>query len=70
MYKIIIKEENSLQAAIFVSGLTALIVQIIFLREFLTLFWGNELVVGVIIGNWMLLTTAGAVAGKHLTLSG
>ncbi len=69
MYKFFIKEETGLQSAIMASGLTALIVQIIFLREFLTLFYGNELVVGVIIGNWMLITTAGAIAGKRLTFS-
>jgi spermidine synthase len=70
MYKISVKEDNSLQAAIIASGLTALLVQIIFLREFLTVFYGNELVTGVIIGNWMLLTTAGAYTGRLLTKSG
>lgn len=43
-----------------ITGFTALLVQIIYLREFLNVFSGNELVVGVIIGNWMLLTAAGA----------
>jgi len=58
--------EQTLKVSVIVAGFTALIVQIIFLREFLGIFMGNELVSGVIIGNWMLLTAAGALLGKRL----
>jgi spermidine synthase len=58
--------ENTLKVSVIVSGFTALIVQIIFLREFLGIFMGNELVSGVIIGNWMLLTASGAMLGKWI----
>lgn len=55
---------KTLKVSVFGAGFSALVVQIIFLREFLGVFFGNELVAGVIIGNWMLLTAAGAGLGK------
>jgi len=45
-------------------GLTALISQVIFLREFLSVFNGNELVIGIIFACWMLLTGTGALIGR------
>ncbi|HSH50158.1 MAG TPA: hypothetical protein VK982_00385, partial [Bacteroidales bacterium] len=51
-------------------GFITFITQIILLREFLTFFNGNELVIGIILANWMLLTGLGAYIGrffkKHL----
>ncbi|MCK4855195.1 MAG: fused MFS/spermidine synthase, partial [Bacteroidales bacterium] len=47
-----------------VLGLTALISQVIFLREFLSVFHGNELVIGIIFACWMLLTGTGALIGR------
>ena len=46
-------------------GFTALISQVIFLREFLSVFHGNELVIGIIFACWMLLTGAGALLGRE-----
>ena len=48
-----------------VLGLTALISQVIFLREFLSVFHGNELVIGIIFACWMLLTGTGALIGRN-----
>mgnify|MGYP006292053833 CR=1 FL=1 len=45
-------------------GFTSIATQIIVLRELLSLFYGNELVIGLILTNWMLLTGLGALAGK------
>lgn len=45
-------------------GISSIITQIILLREFLNVFYGNELVMGVILANWMLLTGLGAYLGK------
>jgi len=59
-----LKVENSFRISIIVLGFTSLITQIILLREFLTVFYGNELVVGIILANWMLLTGLGAYLGK------
>jgi spermidine synthase len=45
-------------------GITSLVVQIILLREFLSIFYGNELVIGIILTQWMILTGIGAFAGR------
>lgn len=45
-------------------GISSVITQIIFIREFLNVFYGNELIFGIIIASWMLLTAAGAFIGK------
>ena len=60
----LIKAKNSIAISIFVLGFTSLITQIILLREFLSVFYGNELVIGIILANWMLLTGLGAYIGK------
>jgi spermidine synthase len=48
----------------FCLGLTSMSSQIILLREFLSVFNGNELVIGIVLANWMLLTGAGAWIGR------
>jgi spermidine synthase len=40
--------------------------QIVLLREFLSVFQGNELVYGILLANWMVLTGAGALAGHSV----
>jgi len=45
-------------------GLTTMITQIILLRHFLSVFSGNELVIGIILANWMLLTALGAYLAR------
>jgi len=60
----LIKAKNSIGISIFVLGFTSLITQIILLREFLSVFYGNELVIGIILANWMLLTGLGAYVGR------
>lgn len=66
MYKIPVKIESALQVSVIVTGLTAMIVQLVFLRTFLGLLYGNELVIGVILCNWMLLTGIGAKLGATI----
>ncbi|MGA2625358.1 MAG: fused MFS/spermidine synthase [Bacteroidota bacterium] len=46
-------------------GITSIVTQIILLREFLSVFYGNELVIGIILANWMALTGAGSFVGKY-----
>ncbi len=41
-------------------GITTIITQLIVVREFLAVFQGNELIIGLILGCWMLLTGFGA----------
>ncbi len=45
-------------------GFTAMITQLVMLRAFVSVFQGNELVLGIILGNWMLLTGLGARLGR------
>jgi len=51
--------------SVFLLGLTSIAAQIILLREFLSFFYGNELILGLILANWMLLTALGAYLGKN-----
>lgn len=53
-----------LAAAIVAMGMTSLVTQIILLRDFLSVFYGNELVIGIILGNWMVLSGIGAYLGR------
>jgi spermidine synthase len=46
-------------------GATSIATQIILLREFLSVFYGNELVIGMILANWMIITGAGSFLGKY-----
>ena len=46
-------------------GMSSLITQIVTLREFLNVLAGNELVIGLILGNWLLLTGVGSFLGRY-----
>ncbi len=50
----------------FATGLAAAAVQILFLREYLSVFSGNELVIGIILALWLLATAAGSFAGNRI----
>ncbi len=59
---------SSLPKPIFLSitalGISATVTQVVALREFLSVFYGNELVIGVILANWLFLTGLGTILGK------
>lgn len=57
-------DERFLKIAAFLLGSTSVIAQVILLREFLSVFNGNELVIGIVLANWMVLTGFGAYLGK------
>lgn len=59
-----IYQKKLMKPGVVLLGFIALATQIILLREFLTLFSGNELVIGIILANWMLLTGLGAYFGR------
>ena len=59
-----IRIEKPLALSIIALGITAIITQIILLREFLSVFYGNELVIGIILANWMTLTGCGSFLGR------
>jgi len=45
-------------------GISALVTQLTLMRELVSVFSGNELVFGIVLGNWLLLTGFGAYLGK------
>jgi hypothetical protein len=54
-----------LKLSLFLMGLSGIVAQIILLRELLISFLGNELTLGIILGNWLLLVAIGAfIIGK------
>jgi len=58
-------DESRLKLAAFLLGSTTMIAQVILLREFLAVFSGNELVIGLVLANWMILTGLGAFLEKY-----
>jgi spermidine synthase len=55
---------SPMRLAVIALGATSMGAQIIVLREGLALAYGNELVVGVLLGSWLTLTGLGAYAGR------
>jgi spermidine synthase len=55
---------RSLAVAAAALGMTAVVTQILLLREFVSVFQGNELVVGVVLACWMTLTGGGAFLAR------
>ncbi|MEN8230511.1 MAG: fused MFS/spermidine synthase [Bacteroidota bacterium] len=45
-------------------GSISIMAQLVLLREFIKTFHGNELVIGIFLASWMILTAAGAWAGS------
>jgi spermidine synthase len=52
---------------LFVLGFSSIFTQIYFIREFITLFKGNEMVLGITLASWMLLTGFGAWLGRFFS---
>jgi spermidine synthase len=48
-------------------GVSAFMTQLTLMRELLAAFSGNELIFGIVLGNWMLLTGIGSALGKTAT---
>ncbi|MFH1567105.1 MAG: hypothetical protein ABIL09_03835, partial [Gemmatimonadota bacterium] len=46
-------------------GVASLVTQVLLLREFLHLLGGNELVLGLLLGQWLLLTGLGSLLGSR-----
>ena len=53
-----------LKLFLFLLGMVAIINQVVFIREFTSVLSGNELVVGIIMSAWMLITGWGALQGR------
>ena len=50
--------------AVLAVGVSDIMTQLTLMRELLNVFAGNELVFGVILGNWLILSAAGAYLGR------
>lgn len=57
---------NRLRLALILMGFTSLVVQVLLIREFLICFYGNELTIGLILGNWIILEAIGSSLSSKL----
>jgi spermidine synthase len=66
--KLFINHENqqdfNLKRLPFSLGFIAMSTQLILIREFLSVFNGNELIIGIALANWMLLTATGVLVNR------
>jgi spermidine synthase len=54
-----------LKVSFLMMGLSSIVAQVLLLRELLVSFLGNELTLGIILGNWLILVAVGSmIAGK------
>jgi spermidine synthase len=56
------------KAAIILVGVTAVLGQIVLMRELIVVFNGNEISVGIMLATWLLWTAAGSTLGNRFTL--
>lgn len=52
--------QNLFLIAILITGASGMVAQLLLLRELLVTFYGNELTIGIILSNWVILEAAGA----------
>ena len=57
--------KDRIYLALFAGGFLSIVAQLVFMREFLSVFYGSELVFGIILGNWLLLTALGSFLGRY-----
>ena len=51
---------RSISFSVIILGLTAIVAQIVFIRELISIFYGNELSLGTFLGAWLLWTALGS----------
>lgn len=59
-------DQISIPFAITALGISHVITQITVVREFINVFAGNEIIIGVLISLWLLLTGFGAFVGRYI----
>ncbi|MBN2324477.1 MAG: fused MFS/spermidine synthase [Spirochaetes bacterium] len=59
------RNKGALVVSVSALGISSIITQLVVMRELLSVFCGNELVIGVILAVWLFLTGAGAWAGRY-----
>lgn len=63
------RERLSISISVFCVGVSALVTQILVLREFFNVFAGNELILGLVMGSWLLIAGVGALIGGRVARS-
>lgn len=63
--ELVTDSRSVLLAAVVVVGISSIVTQIVLLREFLSVFYGNELVIGIVMANWMIVTAIGTFLGRY-----
>ena len=58
---------RKISVLLFLLGMLAIINQLVFIREFISVLAGNELILGVVMANWLLITGWGAYTGRNST---
>ena len=48
-------------------GIAEILTQLVVLREFLAVFYGNELVIGILLANWLLISGFGGYVGRRVS---
>ncbi len=61
------KNPRIIQLCLVTLGFSSVFTQVYLLREFMTVFNGNELSMGIVLSNWMLLTGLGAWVGRFIS---
>ncbi|RPH35375.1 hypothetical protein EHM92_06275, partial [bacterium] len=61
--------ERPLALSILALGWTTIVTQAVLLRSFLSVFNGNELVIGIVLASWLILTGMGSVFGLRKRIS-
>lgn len=64
------KTQRLILLSVTMMGISHIVTQILVMREFLNVFYGNELVFGIILSNWLLLTGLGCYLGGFLVKPG
>ncbi|MCX6286343.1 MAG: hypothetical protein NTY96_04455 [Bacteroidetes bacterium] len=59
--------KNAIRAGLFGLGFISISTQIYLLRQSYIVFYGNELILGIMLSAWMLLTGAGAWLGRYFS---
>jgi spermidine synthase len=57
-------ERSTVLASMFCLGFVATLLQVTFMREMLVAVFGNEISIGVILGNWLICISLGAFAAR------
>ncbi|MGA2904373.1 MAG: hypothetical protein ABSD98_11115, partial [Candidatus Korobacteraceae bacterium] len=61
---------RAIRSAVALIGFSAVIGQIVLMRELIVVFSGNEMSLGIMLATWLLWTAAGSYVSSRLRLGG